>query len=279
MSLLVVWIDQTELPTTKTSYMRKKMALALVVTVLFLSCKTSAQLTGGPFYVAAKTGLSIRENPDAGAKVLDKIPYGTKLNLLDQEEEKKSITTEGIDGYWQKVKFNNKTGYILDSYLFPWPPPKLASVKEFKNYLAQVTVPFGAKLLVKSGTMNNIEEMGWQVTKQLYKNGAEWHEHLGYEYGSDVYFLPGFSLQQGFLLLRLIPEFKDMIGEKDEFPTESKTFKKGEVEYEVKVYKQSFGHDYTWVEKIHIEYSDGPSWILELYMLDNQLVVFMASGV
>jgi len=259
--------------------MRKKSVWVLFALGLFLSLPSFAQLPGGTHYVAAKSGLSIRENPDAGAKVLDKIPYGTKITLLQDGEEKKSMTTEGITGYWQKVKFNNKTGYILDSYLFPWPPPKLATVKELKNYLAQVTVPFGAKLLVKSGNMNNMEEMGWQVTKQLYKNGAEWHQHLGYEYGSDVYFLPGFSLQQGFLLLRLIPEFKDMIGEKDEFPDESKTFKKGEVEYEVKVYKQSFGHDYTWVEKIHIEYNDGPTWILELYMLDNQLVVFMASGV
>ncbi|MBL0131414.1 MAG: hypothetical protein IPP43_10075 [Chitinophagaceae bacterium] len=118
-----------------------------------------------------------------------------------------------------------------------------------KNYLSQVTVPYGGKLIVKSGIMNNMEEGGWEIQKQLYKNGAEWHRHLGYEYGSDVYFLPGFSLQQGFLLLRLIPEFKEVFGEKDVFPTESKTFKKGEVEYELKVEKEMFG-DAAWYTKI-----------------------------
>lgn len=123
-------------------------------------------------YVAAKTGLSIREKPETGAKVLDKIPYGTKITVLEYGEEKKGITTEGMLGYWQKVKYNNKTGYIVDSYLFPWAPPKLATVKEMKNYLAQVTVPFGGKLIVKSGTMNNIEESGWEIHKQLYKNGG-----------------------------------------------------------------------------------------------------------
>jgi uncharacterized protein YgiM (DUF1202 family) len=255
--------------------MKKIISLALII----ISIDAAAQLMGGTMYVAAKTGLSIRENPEVGAKVLDKIPYGTKITILEYGEEKKGITTEGMLGYWQKVKYNNKTGYIIDSYLLPWAPPKLTTVKEMKNYLALVTVPFGAKLTVKSGTMNNIEEGGWQTTKQLYKNGAEWHEHLGYEYGSDVYFLPGFSLQQGFLLLRLIPEFKDVIGEKDEFPKENKTYKKGEIGYEIKIEKRTFGEEYTWVDKIHIEYSDGASYIFELYMLDNQLVIFMASGV
>lgn len=253
----------------------KKIFLSLF---LLSSLMVTAQQSG-TMYVAAKTGLSIREKPEASSTVLEKIPYGTKITLLEMTEEKKSISTEGIDGYWQKVKYNNKTGYIVDSYLFPWAPPKLTTVKEMKNYLAQVTVPFGAKLLVKSGAMNNITEGGWQVTKQLYKNGAEWHEQQGFEYGSDIYFLPGFSMQQGFLLLRLIPEFKDVIGEKDEFPNASKKFKKGDIDYEITVDKRSFGDEYVWVDKIHIEYSDGATYIFELYMLDNQLVIFLASGV
>ena len=255
--------------------MRKLLFLAL----LFVSFNAAAQLMGGTMYVAAKTGLSIREKPEAGAKVLDKIPYGTKITVLEYGEEKKSITTEGMLGYWQKVKYNNKTGYIIDSYLFPWAPPKLATIKEFKNYLAQVTVPFGGKLVTKSGTMNNIEEGGWQLTKQLYKNGAEWHETMGYEYGSDVYFLPGFSIQQGFVLLRLIPDFKEIFGEKDEFPTENKKFKKGEIEYELKVDKLDFGEGIYWIQKIHLEYADGASYLFEMYLLDNQLVIFLASGV
>lgn len=254
------------------------MKKILLIVFLFVSVISIGQHSG-TMYVAAKTGLSIREKPEAASKVLEKIPYGTKIALLEMTEEKQSITTEGILGYWQRVKYNNKTGYIVDSYLFPWPPPKLTTVKEMKNYLSQVTVPFGAKLLVKSGTMNNISEGGWQVTKQLYKNGAEWHEHLGYEYGSDIYFLPGFSLEQGFLLLRMIPEFKEVIGEKDEFPSASKKFKKGDIDYEITVEKRSFGEEFVWVDKIHIEYSEGATYIFEMYMLDNQLVIFMASGV
>jgi hypothetical protein len=249
--------------------------------ILLLFTSISVSVTAqqfGTLYVAARTGLSIREKPEIGAKVLDKIPYGTKITLLEMAEEKKSIVTEGITGFWGKVKYNNKTGYIVDSYLFPWAPPKLAIVKEMKDYLAQVTVPFGTKLITKSGTMGNIAESGWEIRKQLFKNGAERHEHYGWEYGSNAYFLPGFSLQQGFLLLRLIPEFKEVFGEKDEFPSESKTFKKGDVEYQLTVDKRSFGEDYTWVDKIRIEYGMEASYIFEMYMIDNQLVIFYGSG-
>lgn len=247
--------------------------------LLILSLGVMAQQSGS-LYVAAKTGLSVREKPDAGAKVLDKIPYGTKITLIRADEELKSIITEGISGYWQKVKYNNKTGYIVDSYLFPWPPPKLATVKEMKNYFTQVTVPFGSKLVVKSGSMNNIEESGWEINKQLYKNGAEWHQYFGYESGSSAYFLPGFSMEQGFLLARLIPEFKEVFGEKDEFPTENKTFKKGDIEYTITVYKLAWeGQISPYVEKIHIEFSPDASYSFDMYMVDGELVISFGGGV
>lgn len=254
------------------------MKKIFLLAMLFASLTLTAQQTG-TVYVAARTGLSIREKPEIGAKVLDKIPYGTKITLLEMDQERISVKTEGMMGYWGKVKYNNKVGYIIDSYLFPWPPPKLAVVKDMKGYIAQVTTPFGGKLITKSGSMNNIEEGGWELRKQLYKNGAEWQQFLGYEYGSDAYFLPGFSMQQGFLLLRLIPEFKEVFGEKDEMPTESKKFKKGEIEYEVTVTSQNFGEGFQWIEKIKVEYADGASYTFEMYLLDNQLVIFYGSGV
>jgi hypothetical protein len=248
--------------------------------LLIIAIGAAAQQSG-TMYVAAKSGLSIREKPDAAAKVLDKIPYGTKINLIPDTLELKSLVTEGMTGYWQKVKFNNKTGYILDSYLFPWAPPKLATVKEMKNYFTQVTVPFGAKLVVKSGRINNYAEQdGWEITKQLYKNGAEWHHYTGYESGSDAYFLPEFSMEQGFLLLRLIPEFKEVFGEKDEFPTESKTFKKGDVEYTVTVNKMVWeGVAQPYVEKIHIEFSPDVSWSFDMFMVDGELMISFGGGV
>jgi Bacterial SH3 domain len=247
------------------------MKKVLLLSVLLYSLVISAQET--PLYVAAKTGLSIREKPDAGAKVLDKIPYGVKIIVQEAGEEPKKINTEGLSGNWRKVSYNNKTGYIVDSYLFPFPPPK-AGIKTMKEYLEQLSPAFGSKLVVKSGN----EETGSELHKQLYKNGGEWHEFRGYEYGSDTYFLPDFTIQQGFLLVRLIAEFNEAVGERDEFPTKDKTFKKGEREYSIKIEKEMFGDNF-FVKRLSVEFEDGAIYNFEMHQIDNQLVIFYGSGV
>jgi Bacterial SH3 domain len=257
------------------------MRIILLVALMAFTLSATAQMDG-TYYVAAKTSLSLREKADPNAKVLDKIPYGTKVTTIPEDGEWVPIVTEGLTGYWKKVKYNNKTGYIVDNYLLPWPPPKLATIKDLKQYLAQVSVPFGQKLTIRSGTMNQITESGWELSKQLYKNGAERHDFLAYEYGSDTYFLPGFSLQQGFLLCRLIPEFKEVFGEKDEFPTASKKFTKEEREYELKLIKTVDEAEYTGpytIEKIKFTYEDGAYYQFEMYMQENQLVIMFSAGV
>jgi hypothetical protein len=253
----------------------KKIILTVLITIglcspFFVFAQNNYQ------YVALKGGLSIREKADVNAKVIDKIPYGTKVSLLPPEENIVSIVTEGLTGWWRKVKYNNKTGYIIDSYLFPHPPPK-TTVKTVKDYLNQISPVFGSKLVVKNGSMNNIEEGGYQTTKQLYKNGGEWHEYGGHEYYSNTYFIPDFNLPQAFQLLRMIPEFKSAIGDKDEFITENKTFAKGDIEYTVTVDKEQLGKEW-WIKKITIEFIEGGNYLFELHQVDNQAVVFFSSG-
>lgn len=255
--------------------MRKNLFLMPAVIGILASFAVVAQ--NNFQYVAIKTGLSIREKPDVNAKVIEKIPYATKIDVLPGDPDMKMIVTEGITGFWRKAKYNNKTGYIIDSYLLPWPPPK-TTVKSLKDYFAQISPVFGAKLVVKNGTMNTIEEGGYQITKQLYKNGAEWHEHRGYEYGSVTYFIPDLTMQQVFLLLRMIPEFTEVIGAKDEFPSASRSIKRGEIEYDIKVDSEMIG-DNPWIKKISIGFADGAVYIFELYQIDNQVVIFYGSGV
>ena len=147
-----------------------------------------------------------------------------------------------------------------------------------KEYLSQISVVFGDSLVIITGTMNNVEEGGSQLIKQLYKNGGEWHEFQGYEYNSMTYFIPGFTMQQAFLLLRLIPEFADYIGEKDEFITANKKVKKNDKEYEYKVEKEIFG-DTPWIDKIKIGFEDGAIYDFEMFQIDNQIIIFYGAGV
>src|SRR5688500_12321252 len=107
-----------ELQNVNSAFLRCRLIiLPVVIVMMVFSTPVFAQTNVQ--YVAIKTGLNMRDKPDANAKIVEKIPYGTKISLLDNNEEMFTIRTEGMLGYWRKVKYNNKTGYIIDSYLFP----------------------------------------------------------------------------------------------------------------------------------------------------------------
>jgi hypothetical protein len=247
--------------------MRNLMLLAL----LCCSFSLFAQLNIG--YVSIKAGANMRERPDVNATVLEKIPYAAKLELNDKEESPMPVKTEGFVGAWRKVNYNGKSGYIVDTYLLPQPPPK-SGIKTIKEYLAQIADTFGNELTVKGGT----EEIGWQLNKQLFKNGAEWHQYQGYEYGSFTYFLPGFSMQQAFLLVRMLPEFEEVAGIKDAFPRESKKIKKDDTEYSIKVESESYTAE-PWIKRIRIKFEKGAIYNFEMYEVDDHIVIFYGAGV
>jgi uncharacterized protein YgiM (DUF1202 family) len=225
-------------------------------------------------YVAAKNGLSMRDKPDAKATVLTKIPYGEKLTVT-QPEERITISTEGISGVWVKTSYGGKTGYVVNSYLLPTEPPK-ATVKTMKEYFQQISVPIGTPLSVKTGDPDLDEGAVSTIKKILYKNGAEIHEEQFYEANNNNYFLPGFTIQQGFILVRLIPEFKNVFSDKDEFPASTKTFKKDNREYTVKVEKAT--DDANWIEKISVEYEDGAIYHFSMFVAGGQLMIVFGGG-
>lgn len=239
----------------------------------FLALIASAQTK---WYVAYKNGLSIREKTDARTKVIGKIPYATSVTVA-YPDSIKEIATEGLQGAWARTTYNGQTGYIVNSYLLPYPPPK-ATVKTMKDYLAQLSAPAGAPLVIKRGSMNNVEEGGTETKKQLYKNGTEYHSVEGYEWNNDTYFLPDFTVEQGFILLRLIPEFKSVFAEGDVFPTKNATIKKGDIEYEIKIESEDLGTQ-KWIKKITMDFADGAIYHFEMFQLGNQLVISFGGGV
>jgi len=250
--------------------MRKFLFLTLIV----ITIDGMAQWPG-TFYVAAKNGLSLREKQDINSKVLVKIPYGTKVSVSYMDETV-NISSEGMEGQWTKTSFSGKTGYVVNTYLLPWPPPK-ATVKTLKQYLPQVSAVAGVPVIVKS-SMESVESGGANTKKQLFKNGSEYHEETFYESNNDSYFLPGFTLQQGFVLIRLIPEFKDVFAENAVFPNTDITTKRGQSDYSIKVEKEKMG-DYDWINKIKVEYEDGAVYTFEMFLLGGQLVISFGGGV
>jgi len=244
--------------------------------LLLLNSIISISHAQSKWYVAAKNGLSIRERPDVKSTVTGKIPYGTSI-ITSYDDAVISISTEGITGEWVKTSHAGKTGYVINSYLLPQAPPK-ATIKTMKEYLSQLSPVAGNVLIIKKGSMNNVEEGGSETKKQLYKNGAEYHSVAGYEWNNDTYFLPDFTTEQGFILLRLIPEFKSVFADGDVFPTKNSTLKKGEVEYDIKVESEDIGKE-KWIKRITIEFADGAVNTFEMFQLGNQLVISFGGGV
>lgn len=251
------------------------MKIVVLIAIILSAISTAAQ--NNNWYVSAKAGLSLREKPDPASVVLEKIPYATKISLLEETGGLIPIKTENMDGTWRKVNYNGKTGYLVDSYLFPVPPPK-PGTKSLPEYFLQLSAPFGDKLSIKTGTANDQEESRAGLTKQLFKNGAEWHEIKGYEYSSMTYFLPGFTMQQAFLLLRLLPEFSDYITGEDAYIVSTQTVKKKSRQYSYTVEKEGAGNT-SWVKKISIHFEEGAIYSFELFQLDDQVVIFYGSGV
>lgn len=244
--------------------------------LLFFSAIASVASAQTKWYVAHKTGLNIREKSSTNTKVIGKIPYGTAITV-SYPDSVRDIATEGMQGAWALVSYNGQRGFIVNSYLLPYPPPK-ASVKTMKEYLSQLSAPAGAPLTIKKGSMENIEEGGTETKKQLYKNGAEYHSVVGYEWNNDTYFLPDFTTQQGFVLLRLIPEFSSVFAADAIFPTKNTTFKKDDIEYDIKVESEDIGEQ-KWIKRITIEFADGSINTFEMFQLGAQLVISFGGGV
>src|SRR5688572_14885369 len=114
------------------------------------------------------------------------------------------------------------------------------------------------------------------MKKQLYRSVAEYHFLFKQKTAYEIYFLPGFTIEQGFILLRLIPEFKSVFGATEVFPMADKTIKRGEDDYTIRVEKLE-GSD--WIQKIQIEYVEGAYYTFEMFLLGGQLVISYGGGV
>jgi Bacterial SH3 domain len=251
----------------------------IITMLFFIAAAIPATAQTLTRYAAVKTGISIRENPDAKAKVLDKIAYGEKLAADFYSDSIVYINTEGIPGTWVKITYKGKKGYVVSSYLFPFPPPK-QGVTTLKGYLAQLSPVSGAAVTRKGTERMGESEFNTTLTKQLYKNGAELHSFFAYEYNSDSYFLPEFGIEQGFLLLRLLGEFPDAIAPGEAMPV-GKGVKKSkagtECSYEIE--KAAYGIPANPVLKLKYEWQEGASYVLSFMLMDGQLVITASGGV
>ena len=158
------------------------------------------------------------------------------------------------------------------------PAPK-ATTKTITDYFLQVSAKAGSPLLIKKSeaAQNKMEQS--TITKQLFKNGMEWHGEKGYENGSNLYLLPDFTIEQCFLLVRLLGQYPDLINDKDTFPVKNTTAKNEVGAKSIEVQKEKYDGKPGPVQKIKIIPEQGAITEFEIFTPGTQAIKFWAPGV
>jgi hypothetical protein len=170
--------------------MKKVVFSILAATLVFVSCKnessqsqtdqavndlaladtTVAETDPEFLYVTAYNGLTLREFNNLNSEKLAKMPYGTKVKILNTE---KNLTMDvaGIKGGMNEVEFNQKKGYAFNGYLSKFFPPEKDS--KAKIYAEELKAFFPAVVYSESvgGTASRPEN-----TETLVLPTTQWHE-------------------------------------------------------------------------------------------------------
>jgi len=175
------------------------------------------------------------------------------------------------------VTYKGKTGYVAGCYTLPLAPPK-EGVNTLKAYFAQVSSTVGSPLVVKRNDAAMAEMGESTITKQLYRNGMEWQKTEAYENGSELYLLPGFSIDQCFLLLRLLKAYPTLIDEKDPLPQKNSSSKGEGFTKTIEVEKEKNMGNPPPVKKIAIITEEGAITQLEIFTLAGGVYSLVTSA-
>jgi len=73
--------------------------------------------------VLARSGLNLKEAPTPSARTLKVVPYGERVFIAEDKNERVPFEAEGISGHWVLVNYATETGYIFDGFLSKLPAP------------------------------------------------------------------------------------------------------------------------------------------------------------
>lgn len=98
-------------------------------------------------FVAALSGLYLREKPATKAKALTLLYFGTRVRILAVQNKTEKI--DGREGRWTRVSFGKREGWVFGGYLQSNPPdPRTLSTEQlFRSYASySFTAHWGGRL-------------------------------------------------------------------------------------------------------------------------------------
>lgn len=103
----------------------KKLIISLLCSLLFRAIFAVDYRPGDFLNVYANSGLKLRSAPHQESEMIDIIPYGSQVQVVNTFEDDSSMISriEWMDGRWILVDYDGLTGYVFDAFLSTLPFP------------------------------------------------------------------------------------------------------------------------------------------------------------
>lgn len=184
----------------------------LVSLFLLLPCCAFAvqgYKNGDELNVLAQSGLKLRAEPNSD-KTLATIPFGATVTVSEEPSHDAPFESNGIKGFWLKVKYKDKIGYVFDGLLswLPAPDKSCKSLEDYANKNFKASTP---KFVTNGYGCANDEQLSLSFTTSRffqYRNitlvFTEVTEHEGWLTSLTFSGGPFISLEEAWLIANII---------------------------------------------------------------------------
>lgn len=166
-----------------------------------------------PYYVWAKSGLSLRSAPNTTAEKLTVIPYKSAVSFISFTGETLTVTEfSGFDytSNWVKIKYKNFIGYAFLGYLSLIKPPTISENYGLDKYLADNFTKINTDIHTKYKDCTATDESCVTAGVVSYKEGITHRFWNGESGGTNTLSVPNLNILQAFILGSLFcPSFND----------------------------------------------------------------------
>ena len=143
----------------------------IVIAVLLISVMMAVAAAADTKYVNSKEGLRVRDEPDKDGRILSIIPYGTAVQLLDDEDY----------GGWYLIDYENGVAYIsaeytqdtnpladmvhmgkwrITAYAYTGSPCANGNYPQVDYSIACNSLPFGTEVYISGVGFRTVEDRG-----------------------------------------------------------------------------------------------------------------------
>ncbi len=181
--------------------MKAICVLFFALSFMTLTVAHSPYESGQELNVYASSGLKLRAHPSTGSEVIDIIPFGSRVTVINTFEfsDENTARIDWIDGHWILVEYEGMAGYLFDGYLSPLPFPGTESEICTDGYSYAFTLGeyiqehYGQQSIIDSSTQYYFTMHDFGIKRKIWQK--EDHQKIEIEW-------PGVKINEVLNLMR-----------------------------------------------------------------------------